>query len=108
MTPRPDSPGGAPLVVAPAAEARIAGAPSDPFRRRQENPVIAFVRVVSVKPGKQVAAMTFAKEIAAYFKSNHHVDMEVLRPIGGNPQRIAWSTRYPDMATMETLSAKYA
>ncbi len=69
--------------------------------------MIAFVRAVSVKPGKQREAMTFAKEIAAYFKANHHVDMEVLTPVGGNPQRIAWSTRYPDMATMETLGARY-
>ena len=55
--------------------------------------MIAFVRVASVKPGKQVAAMAFAKDIAGFLKSSHHLDVEVLRPIGGNPQRIAWSTR---------------
>lgn len=68
--------------------------------------MIAFVRVASVKPGKQVAAMAFAKEIAGFLKSGHHLDVEVLRPVGGNPQRIAWSTRYADMAAMEALSAK--
>ncbi|AVO42860.1 hypothetical protein [Simplicispira suum] len=68
--------------------------------------MIAFVRVASVKPGKQVAAMAFAKEIAGFLKSSHHLDVEVLRPVGGNPQRIAWSTRYADMAAMEALSAK--
>ena len=66
--------------------------------------MIAFVRVASVKPGKQVAAMTFAKEISAFLKSSYHLDVEVLRPVGGNPQRIAWSTRHADMAAMETFT----
>jgi hypothetical protein len=68
--------------------------------------MIAFVRVSSVKPGKQGAAMTFAKEISAFLKGTYHLDAEVLRPVGGNPQRIAWSTRFPDMASMETITAK--
>jgi hypothetical protein len=68
--------------------------------------MIAFVRVVCVKPGKQGSAMTFAKEISAFLKGSYHLDLEVLRPVGGNPQRIAWSTRYPDMAAMETTTTK--
>lgn len=68
--------------------------------------MIAFVRVVCVKPGKQVAAMIFAKEISAFFKSSYHLDVEVLRPVGGNPQRIAWSTRYADLAAMEVITTK--
>lgn len=50
--------------------------------------------------------MMFAKEIAAYVKGSHGVELEVLRPIGGNPQRVAWSARYPDLATMETFTNK--
>lgn len=68
--------------------------------------MIAFVRVVCVRPGKQGTAMAFAKEISAFLKSSYHLDTEVLRPVGGNPQRIAWSARYPDMASMETLNSK--
>jgi hypothetical protein len=68
--------------------------------------MIAFVRVASVKPGKQGAAMAFAKEISTFLKGSHHIDLEVLRPVGGNPQRIAWSTRYADMAAMETATTK--
>jgi len=68
--------------------------------------MIAFVRVASVKPGKQVAAMAFAKEISAFLKGSYHLDLEVLRPVGGNPQRIAWSTRYADMTSMETTTTK--
>ncbi len=66
--------------------------------------MIAFVRTMSVKPGKTGAAMMFAKEIAAYLKSSHGVELEVLRPIGGNPQRVAWSARHADMATMEAFN----
>ena len=68
--------------------------------------MIAFVRVASVKPGKTGAAMMFAKEVAAYIKANHHIDLEILRPIGGNPQRVAWSTRYADMAAMQAFTNK--
>ena len=50
--------------------------------------------------------MTFAKEIAAYLKASHHLDLEVLRPVGGNPQRIAWSGHYADMAAMETTTTQ--
>ena len=68
--------------------------------------MIAFVRVACVRPGKQVAAMAFAKEISAFLKASYHQDVEVLRPVGGNPQRIAWSIRYADMAAMETFTTK--
>lgn len=68
--------------------------------------MIAFVRVASVKPGKQMAAMTFAKEITAFLKGSYHIDVEVLRPVGGNPYRFAWSTRYADMAAMESVTGK--
>jgi hypothetical protein len=68
--------------------------------------MIAFVRVVSVKPGKTAAAMAFAKDIAAYIKTVYGVDLEVLRPIGGNPQRVAWSGRYANLADFEAFNGK--
>jgi len=68
--------------------------------------MIAFVRVACVRPGKHVAAMGFAKEISAFLKDSYHLDMEVLRPVGGNPYRIAWSTRHADMAAMEAVTTK--
>lgn len=68
--------------------------------------MIAFVRVASVKPGKTGAAMAFAKEIAAYIKTTHKRDLEVLMPIGGEVQRVAWSARYTDLAEMETTMDK--
>ena len=34
------------------------------------------------------------------------VEPEVLQPIGGNPQRIAWSARSRDLAAPEDVNAK--
>jgi hypothetical protein len=68
--------------------------------------MIAFSRTAGIAPGKTASAIGFAHEIAAYMKSSYGVDLEVLLPIGGNPQRIAWSTRYKDLAAMEAVSAK--
>jgi hypothetical protein len=59
-----------------------------------------------VAPGKTGTAIAFAHEIAAYMKSAYGVELEVLRPIGGNPQRVAWSARYKDLAAMEEVSTK--
>jgi hypothetical protein len=68
--------------------------------------MISFVRVAGVAPGKTAAAIEFAHEVAAYMKSAYGVDLEVLRPVGGNPQRIAWSARYKDLAALEAVSQK--
>ena len=68
--------------------------------------MIVFVRTAGIAPGKTAAAIGFAHEIAAYFKSNFGTELVVLSPIGGNPQRIAWSTRYKDLAAMEAVRAK--
>jgi len=68
--------------------------------------MISFVRVAGVAPGKTAAAIGFAHEIAAYMKSQYGVELEVLRPIGGNPQRIAWSAHYKDLAALEDVNTK--
>lgn len=68
--------------------------------------MINFVRVAGVAPGKTAAAIGFAHEMAAYMKSAYGVELEVLRPIGGNPQRIAWSARYADLAALEVVNTK--
>ncbi len=68
--------------------------------------MIAFLRVASIKPGKTGAAMMFAKEITTFIKAGHGLELEVLTPIGGNPQRVAWSTRYTDLAALETAMKK--
>lgn len=68
--------------------------------------MIAFNRTAGIAPGKTASAIGFAHEIAAYMKSTYGVDLEVLLPIGGNPQRIAWSARYKDLAALEAVTTK--
>ena len=65
--------------------------------------MIANVRTVACKPGKTPAALAFARQMAAFLKEGYQIDCEVLTPIGGNPQRIAWSIRYGDLAAMESF-----
>lgn len=70
--------------------------------------MIAFVRTANINPGRQASAMEFAKAITAHIKQHYDQQLEVLLPVGGNPQRIAWSTRYKDMAAMEVIRDKLA
>lgn len=68
--------------------------------------MISFTRTAGVAAGKTAGAIGFAHEVSAHFKKHYDVDMEVLMPVGGNPSRITWAARYPDMATMEAVRAK--
>lgn len=68
--------------------------------------MISFYRIAGVAPGRTAAAIGFAHEIAGHMKSTYGVELEVLRPIGGNPQRIAWATRYKDLAALDAVNSK--
>lgn len=68
--------------------------------------MIAFNRTASIAPGKTAAALGFAHEIASYMKRAYDVKLEVLMPIGGNPQRITWSARYQDLAALDAVNSK--
>jgi hypothetical protein len=68
--------------------------------------MIAFNRIAAIAPGKTSSAIEFAHEIAAYMKEAYKLELEVLLPIGGNPQRVAWTTRYPDLAALDAVSSK--
>ena len=68
--------------------------------------MISFVRTASAMPGMAPAAMTFAVKVAAFLKDTYQRDVMVSRPIGGNPYRVAWSTRFNDLAEMEAFNTK--
>ncbi len=68
--------------------------------------MITFNRVASITPGKTAAAIAFGKEIAAHMKNTYHVELEMLVPVGGNPQRLAWSARYADLAALDAVNGK--
>ncbi|HWR88171.1 MAG TPA: hypothetical protein VN277_07120 [Acidiferrobacterales bacterium] len=60
--------------------------------------MIFTVRQVSIMPGKTSAALAFASEITEYIKGAHKLDLQLIRPVGGNPSRVAWLGRYNDLA----------
>jgi len=68
--------------------------------------MIVFVRTGAIAPGKGVEAWAFAHKAAAYWKKNFKQELQLLRPIGGNPNRIAWSTRYSNLAAFEATTGK--
>ncbi len=70
--------------------------------------MIVFTRTASIAPGKTVGAIGFAHQVAAYLKASAGIELEVLMPIGGNPNRITWSGRYPNLAEFEERQLKMA
>lgn len=68
--------------------------------------MIVFTRVATIAAGKTGAAVAFAHEIAGYMKKAYKVELEVMMPVGGNPQRVAWVTRYKDLAALDAVSSK--
>ena len=68
--------------------------------------MIHFYRSVSIAPGKLGSAMTLAKEFASYLRENHGSELTVAMPIGGNPNRIGWSTTYENLGAYEAAWAK--
>lgn len=68
--------------------------------------MIRFVRQASIAPGKLVEALAFAKEVSEYIQKQHGLKLEVLMPVGGNPQRIAWKADYANLGAMEDMQSK--
>jgi hypothetical protein len=69
--------------------------------------MIAFHREASIAPGKIPGALAFAHEICAYLKSAHGIDVSVAMPVGGNPHRVGWFSRYENLGAMEAKQAAY-
>lgn len=68
--------------------------------------MIYFSRTGAIAPGKGPAAFVFAQKIVSYWKSNFGREMELRRPIGGNPNRISFVVLYKDLAEFDALSLK--
>jgi hypothetical protein len=68
--------------------------------------MITFTRTASIAPGKTGDAVAFAHQVAKHIKGKYGTTLELLMPIGGNPGRIAWQTRYQDLGEWESLSTK--
>jgi hypothetical protein len=68
--------------------------------------MIFFVRTISIAPGKNPDAMAFAHKITKYIKDTFKRDIHISMPIGGNPNRIAFSSRYADLAEFESATTQ--
>src|ERR1700687_865366 len=68
--------------------------------------MIYFHRSASIAPGKAIAAVSFAREIAGYIKGTTALDVKIGMPIGGNPNKIGWYLQYEDLAVLEDTQTK--
>ena len=68
--------------------------------------MITFIRIGAIAPGKAAAAAAFAQKVVDFYRTQYDHKVEVRRPIGGNPNRIAWVASYPDLAAFDALSTK--
>ncbi|MGA2707720.1 MAG: hypothetical protein ACLQJ0_19695 [Steroidobacteraceae bacterium] len=67
--------------------------------------MVYFSRTASIAPGKASEAIAFGHLIAKYIKETYGTILEVLVPIGGDPNRISWHTRYDSLADWEAVTA---
>jgi hypothetical protein len=68
--------------------------------------MIRFVRTASIAPGRLGDSVVFAKQIVDYIGKNFGVKLEVMLPVGGNPNRIAWRTEYANLAALEDFTSR--
>ncbi len=61
---------------------------------------------VCAAPGKRGDALAFANQIAKYINEKYGQTVEVLMPIAGNLDRIAWRLNYESLAQYEAFIAK--
>ena len=65
--------------------------------------MIAFYRSAAIAPGKLADTLAFAKEVAAHITATTGTEVSIAVPIGGNPDRIAWSHRHDSLADFDTV-----
>ena len=63
--------------------------------------MIEFCRSAVIAPGKLGGTVVFAKEVAAHIATTTGTEVSVAVPVGGNPSRIAWSTRHDSLADFD-------
>jgi len=68
--------------------------------------MITFVRTGAVAPGKFAGAIAFAQKIVAYWRDHYDREIDVLRPVAGNPNRISFVGRYKDLAEFDSFATK--
>jgi hypothetical protein len=73
----------------------------------EEMPMITIMRTAACPPGKRGDALAFANQIAKYLNEKYSGSVEVLTPVGGNLDRIAWRLNYESLAQYEAYIGKF-
>jgi len=68
--------------------------------------MITFVRTGAIAPGKAPGAIAFAQKIVAYWQATYDREIEILRPVAGNPNRISFVGRYKDLAEFDASAIR--
>lgn len=68
--------------------------------------MISFHRTASIAQGKVASAHAFAHKISAFIKKQTGVELRISIPVGGNPNRIRWSSDYENLAALEAQQGK--
>ena len=68
--------------------------------------MITLIRTAAIAPGKTGAALTISQEVVTPFKEKYGVSVEVFTPVGGNFSRIAWHSRYENLAQYDAMYTK--
>lgn len=63
--------------------------------------MIVFMRTASVARGKLNNAVAAAKEMSQFLDEHLGIRVGVMMPIGGNPNRIAWTAEYQNLGQLE-------
>jgi hypothetical protein len=63
--------------------------------------MITAARSAQSAPGKMAEAIAFAKEIAAYLKSKHGLELQLKTQIAGPVGRICWIADFKSLADYE-------
>jgi len=75
-------------------------------KNRNGDTMITIVRSASIAPGKTEGAHAFARNITKHIEKKYGRKLQVVTPIGGNPNRIAWLGTYEDVAEWEDFTSK--
>lgn len=68
--------------------------------------MIAFVRYYSIMPGKTPDALATAQKIKKHAKEKHGSEINLMMPIGGNPNCIAFVSTADHLADIEGALGK--
>jgi hypothetical protein len=68
--------------------------------------MITYVRFYSIMPGKTPDALATAHKIKKHAKDKHGFEVNLMMPIGGNPNRIAFVSTADHLADLEGAFGK--